>query len=101
MNKYKKLKTMKHLKTFETFINEGKNDAPYFFQIQPRDKRVRDSGEDTHEVKVGKNDNLEDKEKEVLKDYHETGYFYILWKKGKNGYDNIKTNETLNKAIEK
>ena len=110
---------MKHIKTFEQFVNESsvneinrrllgkKPNWPFFFQIHPRDKKSIESGEDKHKVTVKKGENVNDVEKEVLKQYPRNKYYYTLWKNVRGGFKNIGTNESedlteefLNELIE-
>jgi hypothetical protein len=97
---------MKHIKTFEQFISESniseissrfkpkKPNWPFFFQIHPRDKKSIESGEDKHKVTVKKGENVNDVEKEVLKQYPHNKYYYTLWKNVRGGFKNVGTNES-------
>lgn len=82
----------------EYSIEEGfkqKLDFQYLFQIHPRDKNKLKSGEDKHQVKVKKGENLNDVKKKVLDDYPKTEYSYDLWKVKGQHLVKQETNESL------
>jgi len=109
---------MKHIKTFEQFVNESsvdeiasrfkprKPDWPFFFQIFAREAD-KDGDREKHKVTVGKKDDFREIEKQVLKDYPHNKYYYTLWKNVRGGFKNVGTNESeelteefLNELIE-
>jgi len=96
---------MKHIKTFEQFVNESsvdeiasrfkpkKPDWPFFFQIFAREAD-KDGDREKHKVTVGKKDDFREIEKQVLKDYPHNKYYYTLWKNVRGGFKNVGTNES-------
>ena len=96
---------MKHIKTFEQFVNESsvdeiasrfkpkKPDWPFFFQIFAREVD-KDGEREKHKVTVGKKDDFNEIQKQVLKDYPHNKYYYTLWKNVRGGFKNIGTNES-------
>ena len=96
---------MKHIKTFEQFVNESsvneinrrllgkKPDWPFFFQIFAREAD-KDGDREKHRVTVGKKDDFNEIQKQVLKDYPHNKYYYTLWKNVRGGFKNVGTNES-------
>lgn len=99
---------MKHIKTFEQFVNESKLNEisgrfkpkkpskasmPFFFQIFAREAD-KDGNRETHRVSVGKNDDYNEVKRQVLKDYPANKYYYTIWQNVRGGFKNIGTNES-------
>jgi hypothetical protein len=89
------------IESYDEFLNEGfkqpKLDFDYLFQIVGR-KEEKDGSREKHEVKVKKDDKLADIKKQVLKDYPNNKYYYILFKTKGKMMDRVETNESVNEA---
>jgi len=73
-----------------------KNADKFTFDVWPRNKEALRSGAETkHSISVSDDENVNDIKKKILKDYPRNKYFYVLWKKGKGGYEQFETNESI------